>query len=121
MAAVREQDLAQFLRYVGAVDGALEAFLDKFRQKTAVVDMGMAQDNRVDFTGIEGELPAVEVPDQFGSLEHAAVQQDFLSIHLQHMTRSCHDFISSEKPDFHTICLPTLKFLKIPFSLYHIL
>lgn len=106
MAAVRQEDLAQLLCYMGTVNGAFKAFLDETGQKPAVVDMGMAEYNRVDFTRVKGKWFAIEAADQFGPLEHATVKQDFLAAHFKHVAGTCYDLIGTEEPDLHDSHLP---------------
>ena len=113
--AVRQQDLTQFFGNRRAVDEALEPFLDQPGQQAAVVDMSMAQDHRVNFARIEGKRLAVQVPDQFGALEHSAVQQDLFSVDFQQVTGPGNDFIRAQEGDFHEGSLLVQKFLPDSF------
>ena len=119
VAAVRQQDLAEFFRHMGAVDESFEPFPDQLGQKAAVVDVGMAEDHGIDFTWVEGKFPPVQVPDQLGTLEHAAVQEDLLPVDFQQVAGACDDFIRSQEGDFHRFCL-LLKRFNLIFQLIHL-
>ena len=75
MGAVRQQDGAQLLSGLGAVDPAFEALFDQLGQQSAVVHMGVGQDYRLNIGRIEHEVFFIKGFHQFGTLEHTAVQQ----------------------------------------------
>ena len=81
VARVREQDAHEVAAGGVGVDGATEAALAQQRQPAAVVDVGVAQDHRVDLRGVEGEGRAVALVRRRAALDHAAVEQQAAAAH----------------------------------------
>ena len=79
-AAVGEHDAAQVLGGFGADDLSTEAELIEIRYQAAVVDMGMGEDDGVDFLWVDHDVTVGGVGFEALALEHTAVQQDFLAM-----------------------------------------
>ena len=63
----------------GAVDRSVEALLDQIGQVAAVVDVGMAEQHRVDVAGPEGKFLVANAALGAMALEQSAVQQQRLA------------------------------------------
>ena len=85
--AVGQHDAAQLERRAGGVDRPGIAVADQLRQQAGMVDMGMAEHDRVDVADGKGEGPVVQLLLGLGALEHAAVEQDGAARRLETMTR----------------------------------
>ena len=78
--AVGEHDAAQVLGGFGANDLPTEAELIEIRYQAAVVDMGMGEDDSVDFLWVDHDVAVGGVGLEAFTLEHTAVQEDFLAM-----------------------------------------
>ena len=87
---VRQQDAQEVATRGIGVDGTAEAALAQQRQSTAVVDVGMAEDDRVDLCGIEGKRGAVALVRRGATLDHAAVEQQPPAVHDEDVTAAGH-------------------------------
>ena len=76
MAAVREHEGEQVRGRLRGMDRAPEPVLGELGQQTAVIDVGMGQQDEVDGVGLEGKAAVVELTHRLGALEHAAVDQE---------------------------------------------
>ena len=56
--------------------GARKALLDELRQKTAVIDMGMSENDGVDSGGVERKRPIVQLALRLRPLKEPAIDQD---------------------------------------------
>lgn len=76
MAGVRQHDRAQVDRARRCENRTGEAVLHEFRNKAAVVDMGVAEHHRVDIGRTKRKGPVIEFLLRLGPLHHAAVDQN---------------------------------------------
>ena len=77
---VFEKDGGEFAGSGSTEDLAGEAVLDQFGDKAAMVDMCMGEDEVVDLSWREAPVSVEDVGLKAHALEHAAVEQVFLSI-----------------------------------------
>ena len=84
---VGEHDAQQVARRRRAVDRPGEPLADERRQVAAVVDVGVAEDDRVDLVGVEREV-AVALPGLLAAaLVQAAVEQDLVVADFEQVHR----------------------------------
>ena len=79
-AAVGEHDATQVLCGIGADDLSAESKFIEIRNKTAVVDMGVSEDDGIDFFRVDHDVAVGGVGFEAFTLEHTAVQEDFLAM-----------------------------------------
>ena len=85
---VRQQDRTQLLGGLGAMDGTLVAFLHQFGNQAAMIDMGVSQDHGINTARCKSKGAAVELGNQLGTLEHAAIHQHLFAVYFQQVTRT---------------------------------
>ena len=76
LAAVAQHERGQLDRPCRGVDRAAIARLHEARQQTAVIEVGMGQDDRVEGVGREREIEPVVDHLVRAALEHPAIDQD---------------------------------------------
>ena len=79
-AAVGQHDVAEVLCGVGADHLTAEAELIEIRYQSAMVDVGMGDDDGVDFFRVDHDVSVGGVSLKALALEHTAVQQYFLAV-----------------------------------------
>ena len=75
MAGIRQHDSAHIRRSGRRVDHAAKTSRLQLGQQTGMVDVGMRQQHRVNFTRVKGEFLPVQGFQGFRPLEHAAIHQ----------------------------------------------
>ncbi len=79
-ARVGEHDAAQVLGGRGAYHLPTEAQLVEIGDEAAVVDVGVSEDDVVDFFGVDHDVAVGGIGFEALALEHATIQEDFLSV-----------------------------------------
>ena len=85
MGCVLQQDLTQIPRSVLGEDRARISLFNEQGQSTRVVDVGVAQDHRIDVPAIEGKVPPILLFFLAVTLDEPAVQQDRMAAGPQNM------------------------------------
>ena len=75
MAGIRQHDSTQIRRRRRGVDHAAKTSRLQLGQQPGMVDVGMRQQHRVNFTRVEGELLPIQGFQCLRPLEHAAIHQ----------------------------------------------
>lgn len=89
MCRIEKDEPCQVTRCGRTDDFASEALADEERYASAVVEMGVSQEQDIDCGGIEAEGFAVLFLDLAAALEHSAVDQDSRITHLHKVARPC--------------------------------
>ena len=88
LCGIQQHEGEQVRRRRRAIDRAVEAMLDEFRQQAGMVDMGVGEDQEFGGGGVEGEILGVQLTDRLVALEHAAIDEKARVADLQHGTRA---------------------------------
>ena len=75
MSGIRQHDSTQIRRRRRGVDHAAKTSRLQLGQQTGMVDVGMRQQHRVNFTRVEGEFLPIQGFQRLRPLEHAAIHQ----------------------------------------------
>ena len=76
VAGIRQDDAAQINRWRSGVDRAAKAFFDQAWDPSAVVEMGMGEDDGINFFRRDWSVVPIALAPFFGALEHATVDQN---------------------------------------------
>ena len=86
---VHQHNLGNVSRGAGAVDGSVKAEFDQPWQPSAMIEVRMREDHRVDFVRTDGEtLPVARL--EVVLLVESAVNQDILAVGLQQVAGAGH-------------------------------
>jgi len=100
MAAVGKQNIAEVAGRMRAVNPAIETVFGEQRQITAVIDMCMGKDYRVDRSRIDGQWLPVSQAQLFVALEQPAIDKVPVGSAAQEVFRTGYGSRSSKKADF---------------------
>src|SRR5687768_18547604 len=97
MCRIGQHESAEVRRAGRAVHRSLEPLRDEPWQPSAVVDVGMREDDDIDGFGWNGERSPVAQAEAFESLEQSAIDQDALAVDVQQVLGAGHGTGGSEK------------------------
>ena len=101
--AIREQNTAQVARRVAGKNGAVETVANQRRHVSAVIQMRMCEDHRINGGGRYREWCPVAQPQRFVALEQAAIDKQSLVVLLYQIARTCDGASCASESDFHLI------------------
>ena len=84
------------------VDRPLETFSAQLRNETAVVNVGVGQEHRIQFGGRKQKIFLIQFLDSLRPLEHATINQDFCVLYFQHIARARYRVSRTQKSQPHT-------------------
>src|SRR5260221_14779783 len=90
MRRIGQDDGAQVVRAGGAEDTTAEALRHKARQLTAVVEMGVREDDGIDTRGVDGKCGPVAESEILQSLKQAAVHKNPMVAKIEQVLGSGH-------------------------------
>jgi hypothetical protein len=64
--------------------------LDELGQKTAVIDMGVGEDDPIDRCGVKGKRSVVPFFSPFVTLKQTAINEELSTLALQQEAGTCH-------------------------------
>lgn len=96
-----EHDTGEVTRGGGAVDMAVKAVVAKVGEVSAMIDMGVAENDGVNFGGFEWEIAVAFDTFPAPSLEEAAFQHQFAAVDFHQIHGSCRRAGGSKKVNLH--------------------
>lgn len=85
---VRQKNVREVRRGIGADDGTREAALHDCGQEADMVDVCVREEDEVDLPGIDGECLPIFLPESLGPLKEAAVDEDLAASRFQKVPRA---------------------------------
>ena len=106
MGGVEHHQPRQFARRAGGDDLAAEAALVQQRNASAMIEMRVCEQQRVNRRGVEAERRSVLVVEVAAALEEAAIDENALAAGLDEMARAGDVAVGAVERDFHDGCAP---------------
>ena len=96
---IQQDDSGNFRRGVSAIDFAFKSLLDQLRQETAMIQVGMSQQDGIDTLGRHRKRLPVSIP-KMPFLIESAIDEKPCTVGLEKMTRARHVLSGAEEHEF---------------------